>query len=409
MNVTQIKIKNILGIEDLTITPGAVTKITGKNGSGKTSTLEAIKAALKGGHDATLLRNGAEKGEVVILFDDGGQITKTITADRSEVKVRQDGRLVKNAATALDELRDAVSVNPIEFLTADRKRRLQILLESIHFDITDEQLSDAAGFQCRVGSDALAMVDTVRKGVFDERTGINRAIKEKANTIDQLSQSVPQNVVGDVDAELAKMQTVDIQLNEAMNLEISKVNQSEAERIQKLRDEIEGIQKWATEQRDSIKSLFHTKIAPVIERRTQLQEQLKNKAAFEQQKKVIEDMEAGLESLNEELQQKNEALDRIDVLKASMLETLPIPGMTIQDGDIFIEDVPFDRLNNSNQIKVCMQLAAQRAGDLKLICVDGLEALDQERFDRFVEAAKTTGCQFIVTRVTSNDFAVEAQ
>jgi DNA repair exonuclease SbcCD ATPase subunit len=73
MHISKVKITNILGIDELEFQPGQFNAFTGGNGSGKTSALEAIKAALKGGHDATLLRNGADKGEVVLVLDDGSR------------------------------------------------------------------------------------------------------------------------------------------------------------------------------------------------------------------------------------------------------------------------------------------------------------------------------------------------
>ena len=62
MKIASIHIENVLGIEELDINPGAVTRITGANATGKSSTIEAIKSAVKGGHDATLIRQGAEHG-----------------------------------------------------------------------------------------------------------------------------------------------------------------------------------------------------------------------------------------------------------------------------------------------------------------------------------------------------------
>lgn len=52
MKVLKINIKNILGLEALEIEPGSITEISGKNGSGKTSCLDAIRAALGSGHES---------------------------------------------------------------------------------------------------------------------------------------------------------------------------------------------------------------------------------------------------------------------------------------------------------------------------------------------------------------------
>ncbi|HLL52630.1 MAG TPA: ATP-binding protein [Myxococcaceae bacterium] len=44
LNVSLVRIHDVLGIADLEIAPGALTVIEGGNGKGKTSVLEAIRA-----------------------------------------------------------------------------------------------------------------------------------------------------------------------------------------------------------------------------------------------------------------------------------------------------------------------------------------------------------------------------
>ena len=87
--IAKIRINNILGIDELEFDAGQFNQISGPNGTGKTSVLEAIKATLRGGHDATLLRTGAEKGETVLVLDDGTEIAKRVTpASRAAVAAR---------------------------------------------------------------------------------------------------------------------------------------------------------------------------------------------------------------------------------------------------------------------------------------------------------------------------------
>ena len=61
LRIAHLKISNILGIDELEFSPAGFNDIRGKNGTGKTSVLEAIKAATGKGHDATLLRKGETK------------------------------------------------------------------------------------------------------------------------------------------------------------------------------------------------------------------------------------------------------------------------------------------------------------------------------------------------------------
>ncbi|CAH1654942.1 Exonuclease SbcC [Hyphomicrobiales bacterium] len=60
MKIHHIRISNILGVDQLEFEAGQFNEISGQNGTGKTSVLEAIKSVTQTGHDATLLRKGAE-------------------------------------------------------------------------------------------------------------------------------------------------------------------------------------------------------------------------------------------------------------------------------------------------------------------------------------------------------------
>jgi DNA repair exonuclease SbcCD ATPase subunit len=195
MNISKISIHNILGISDLEITPGAITEVSGSNGSGKTSVIEAVKAALGGGHDATLLRNGAEKGQVVLVLDDGTEIERRVTAAKSDTIVRHPemGKLSKPVAL-LKNLTDALSVNPLDFLTASPKERVDVLLKSVPAEVTADQLKTVpvdilSGID--ISGHALPVLDEIRSRAFSVRAGWNRSAKDKRATVAQLESTLP--------------------------------------------------------------------------------------------------------------------------------------------------------------------------------------------------------------------------
>lgn len=72
MKINKLKIKNILGIEEIKFKPGNITMIQGKSGTGKTSILEAIQRSITGKSERNCFVSTAtdEKGEVYIVMDD---------------------------------------------------------------------------------------------------------------------------------------------------------------------------------------------------------------------------------------------------------------------------------------------------------------------------------------------------
>ena len=69
MRITKIIIKNILGISEKQLDEKSV-ELTGKNGSGKTSVLDAIRYALTNSSNRDyIIKAGAEEGEILIETD----------------------------------------------------------------------------------------------------------------------------------------------------------------------------------------------------------------------------------------------------------------------------------------------------------------------------------------------------
>src|ERR1019366_1501953 len=154
MKVTSISLKNIGRIDELEIKPGTITRITGRNGSGKTSALNGVLAALDA-PSGTLVRNGEQEGEVVIVFDDGadglvidrkipreGKSTLTITDKNGKSKkgLNKTGKIVDAGQPYLDAFMDALSVNPVEFLLAKPEKRVEELLKMVSLEFTPQQL-----------------------------------------------------------------------------------------------------------------------------------------------------------------------------------------------------------------------------------------------------------------------------
>ncbi|HSW40817.1 MAG TPA: hypothetical protein VLL97_15145, partial [Acidobacteriota bacterium] len=100
-------------------------------------------------------------------------------------------------------------------------------------------------------------------------------------------------------------------------------------------------------------------------------------------------------------------LGQLEILKANLLETLPIQGLEIKDGDIHVGGIPFDRVNTAERVRLAIEVAKLRAGTLPLVCVDGLECLDPETFEAFKAEAMQSGLQFVVSRVTHGPLSIE--
>lgn len=453
MKISQIKLSNVLGIADLEFEAGKFNVISGANGAGKTSVLEAIKSTIKGGVDATLLRKGAERGEIVLVIDDSTTIKKRITANNQVTSVIKDGMKVAPAA-AIAAMTDMLSINPVEFMRVPKKQRLTALLDSLPIQADLARLSKIVGRELKFSGDAhaLELISALHTQVYDDRTGTNRAVKEKHSTINQLSATLPDGdagkPAGDLKGLLAQLAEIDANRDSELKRIADKLDglrKESEERKQAIRDENDA---EIAEIRDQIAKLQQkitllasdsaTKIAAEAEafagisaragqqRETTLAEHSESRSGIAgqvatlqqaqtqaskaaQTRDTIGTMRTEAETLEADAARQTATLAALEEYKSELLAALPIDGLTVADGEIYRHGVPFDRLNTQQQVEIAVEIAKLRAGSLGFICVDGLEALDGPHFDAFRKASLATDLQFFVTRVTDGAFGISAE
>src|SRR5882724_4930776 len=139
---------NFLGVRELQISPGVVTMIEGPNGMGKSSILEGFRTHAVGGNDATLLSNGAERGESVLVLSDGLQLRKDLKSNGETPRsVIQNGSPMKRPVGILDKLFDSLSVDPSAFMSPGLKppERNKIVLGLMPLEVSAEQIAQATG------------------------------------------------------------------------------------------------------------------------------------------------------------------------------------------------------------------------------------------------------------------------
>jgi exonuclease SbcC len=450
MNISLVKITNMLGVGNLEITPGRITEISGANGSGKTSVLEAIKSIFGGGHDATLLRNGAEKGEAVIVLEDGVEIKRTVTAEKTTTTVKhpQYGKLGK-PAEYLKKLTDALSVNPVEFLTAKPKERTAALLGAMPLRVEAAQV----GFMpvdvlnsAHINFDDHAMVvlETLCRATYDARTGVNRSLKDKQAMARQLVETVPEAPVqGDWETALCAAETEYNALRdrtagalreikkaaeaETASAETGLTREKEEARARanaefdliqkKLEREIEELtlardgavnatREIETRKRTALESEYRPLEAELKERIGHARAMFEREVKAAETRKLASRMEDEARKLSEESERLTAALSGLEKLKSSLLASLPVAGLEVRDGEIFVDGVPFDRVNESARVRLAIEVAKLRAGELGLIAVDGLECMDSATFAEFEKAAVESGLQFVISRVADTPLTV---
>ena len=105
----------------------------------------------------------------------------------------------------------------------------------------------------------------------------------------------------------------------------------------------------------------------------------------------------------------SDMLDKLEEFKRGLLKKLPFPCTEVRDGDIFVNGVPFDRINETERIKFAVNLAILKSGQLKSIYIDGLEHMTEHNFQQWEKIIDETGIQYVVTRATECPLTIEAK
>ena len=434
MRVAKITIRNILGIEEMELQPGAITVIKGQNAAGKTSVIEAIKAVMQGGHNATLLRQGELVGEIVLEMSDGMLLRKRVTEGRSTLTARHPayGQL-KAATTWLKSAVDQLTVNPIAFLTAPNRADLLLQAMPLEKDM-DTLTAILQRFGCstpakvEIADHALVAIAGVREVLYRERTGINRVAREAAASVKQLKGSLPdpEDVPGTEDlhtleVELARSRRVLAEELHGVDSEAGtsrhSVEMTAAERKRevdrKAAEEKALIDQWLQENTASIQVDLDDKRNNIrVAHEPGIGQQVADLSAARERSKVARQHEntraimAAHEKTAEEKQAEADALTaalgELDELKTQQLADLPVEGLEIKGKDITLNGIPYSTLNRAEQVRLAVEVARLRAGSIPLVCLDGAEALDTERFKLLTERLSSEGIQAIVTTVSDD-------
>jgi len=421
MLVNKIQIRNILGIKSLEYKPGKITTISGKNKAGKTSFLEAIKGILGGGHNGTLLRNGADEGEIVLVFDNGETLTKKMTMDKSSVTFKDsDGKKMKLGASYLKEIIDPVGLNPIQILTADPKARIKMLLNSVPMEMPVDEIKFISGLdRSEKDGHPLQVIEEIRKDIFEERAFVNKEASNMETMVSEMRKTIPFQEdkkdwgieVGVLRTELEKLNEIkDKGTKEADELRIKLIDaakettQAKIDVLHKqLADYGEECQIAHSQSMKNILDEFSRLADPVKERITGADQNSKNQHKIAGAIDFVEKKGAEIKLLEKEAKDQTDKIEDLDKLKGELMENLPVKDLKVFEGDIYIEDIPFDTLNEAAKIRFCLMIAGLRKTKLPLVCVDGLEALDEKVFKVFKEEAEKTDMQFFVTRVSEDE------
>lgn len=198
MNVTKIKIKNLFGIKEYEM-DGSSLELSGKNGVGKSSVIDAIRYALTNKSSREyIVRQGETEGEILVETDTGLMIDRKARTSMADYKsVKQNGLEVRSPEAFLREIFTPLQLNPVEFMNMDAKQQNAQILDMIEYPWDMGTIREWFGeipAWVNYEQNILSVLNDIQaeNGLyFQNRQDINRDIRNKKAFIEEIGASIP--------------------------------------------------------------------------------------------------------------------------------------------------------------------------------------------------------------------------
>lgn len=406
MRILQFTAENVKRLSVVQITPeGNLVQITGANGQGKTSVLDAIWMAL-GGKDAMPekpIRKGAAKARVEVTLGDSAGVKlvveRTFTDKGTYLTVRgADGAKYGSPQKMLDDLMGHIGFDPLAFMRMNGKEQFDLLRRVVKMAVD------------------IDVLNRQRATIFEDRTNINRDLasaQARAAAIvvpDDLPEEEPDRQaivkrlggVSEHNANITNLhrarENADRIVEDAA-LKVARAEEALATAQEALNNAKEDHAHWIT-QKDTVYAAEIPEPLDPAAITAELADADRIAAGFRAQASKIT-ATTEVETYQRRATEKTRMIEEIDAQKAEALATakMPIEGLTFEDGTVSFNGLPLTQASASQQLRVSAAIGAALNPKLGVILARDGSLLDSKSLVALADFAKEKGMQIFLERV----------
>lgn len=395
MRIIELKAENFKRLVAVHVKPtAAVTSVTGKNGAGKTSVLDALALALGGTGNAPALpiRKGQERAKVIVVTDEY-VITRKWTKSGSSLEITNaEGAVYKAPQRLLDKVVGDLSFDPLKFARLKATEQAAVLAKIANIDID---------FHHRTRATLLADRTIANKSAKDIRVQI-AGMPPIADDVPDAEVPVAEIMEELTAAEEARRVRVRAEIRAGKAA--TRVDQAE-KRIEKLRAELLAAEREyiaATEDRATAAQVV-AELPPLpdieaINLRGRGLEGVNRQVRAKQLKATREKDAAGLEAVAKGITTKIEILDA-GLAERLAAATMPVPGLSIGEHGVTFNGIPFEQCSGAEKLRVSVAIGLAPNPELKLMLIPDGSLLDADGMRLLEELAEAAGAQILIERV----------
>lgn len=398
MKINKLEIENVKRIRAVKLEPTAngLTIIGGKNNQGKTSVLDSIAWALGG--ETFRPSEATREGSVIppnlkIVMNNGLVVERK--GKNSALKVT-DPSGQKAGQQLLDSFVEKLALNLPKFMESSGKEKAKTLLQIIG-----------------VGEQLTAM-NQEETELYNERQAIGRIAdqKEKYAKEQPYFPEAPKDLVSPSDLIRQQQEIL------ARNGENQRKREQEGkyrQSVESLSQEIESIEyqlklkrKQLEEARESLR-VASLNIKDLQDESTaELENNIANIEEINRKVRANLDKEKAEDDAREYRKQYQGLTDQLEKVrdeKAALLNSaeLPLPEMSVRDGELIYKGQKWDNMSGSDRLKVSTAIVRKLNPECGFVLLDKLEQMDLDTLQEFGEWLEAEGLQAIATRVSTGD------
>jgi hypothetical protein len=397
MRILNLRAENIKKLTAIDITPNSdVIMITGENGAGKSSVLDCITMALKGGREIPEkpIRHGEDKGK--IMLDLGDYIVlRSFTEKSTTLQIRsKDGALQSSPQKLLDKIVGNISFDPLDFMNNDKKKQREIFLNLIGVDTTslDQEEKDLREERLLVGRSKDSLVARYKE--MPEWKDVNGKEEISALSISkQLQDALKTN--SSIDTFIQDNEKIKIGAME----DVEKIEKLEKE-LADLRLRVENAKLIYKSNKEKIATMVKIDTSPIEDSMAILETTNSHIRDNKEKDRIKKEMEASMDNYDGLTKRIEKTISK----RRGLLEkvVIPIPGLNFNDGELLYNNIPLDQVSDGEKLMISLSISMALNPTLKVLRIKDGSLLDDMNRAIIKKAVKDKGYQLWYESVGSD-------
>ena len=403
LKINRLEIENVKRIKAVTLEPtkSGLTVIGGNNGQGKTSVLDSIAWVLGGERyrPSKAHRDGSVIPPNLQIVMSNGLVVER-KGKNSSLKVT-DPNGGKGGQQLLDEFVEQLAIDLPKFMNSTSKEKAKTLLQIIG-----------------VGPE-LARLEQEETELYNQRHAIGQILDQKKKYAKEqvYYPDVPKDLISASD--LIKQQQAILARNGENQRKRNQVEQIQERvyivnsQIQQTMDSIDALQQKLTEQTNQLKELnqdLETSKKSAMDLQDESTEELernidnidninqKIRSNFDKEK-----AEDDAQQYEDQYSKLSVDIDNVRKAKTDLLNSseLPLPGLTVSEGELLYKGCKWDGMSSADQLKVATAIVRKLNPECGFVLLDKLEQMDVQTLSEFGAWLEAEDLQAIATRVST--------